>query len=154
MSLEDAATALNASQSQMLQYETTLTPTVPSLVRLCKLYDITPNEILGFDIAGAPSPQGLQAWIPAAEISADLPDGYYSLLYLYKNAEICGMDDLPIVNCRLVFRKNGVWLSLPGNVKLNFIGGNERLIAAMAIPAPPEGYTLFLKQPEGGEDSA
>ena len=114
-------------------------------------YNRKVNEILGFGIAETPSPQGLPSWIPAAEISADLPDGYYSLLYLYKNAEICGMDDLPIVNYRMVFRKDGVWLSLPGNVKLNFFSGNERMIAAMAMPVPPEGYTLFLKQPECGE---
>ena len=143
LTVEAAADELQIPATQVLQYESTQTHTAGSITRLCELYGITPNEILGFAPASPTvTPPTTAGWIPANQ-AADLPDGYYTLLYEY-DQRIEGQGGLPLLNQRTALRQNGRWFSLLGKQSLLFGLQKEKLVAVAPTFAAPEGYTFFL----------
>ena len=142
MSLEDAAKVLNLSHSQMLGYETNQMHTAASLTRLCKLYDTTPNEILGFLSNESSKQQCLSSWIPSDQVG-DLPDGLYFMLYEYEKPYICE-NGKPLVQERAVMRKKSQWYLTPGGKTWNALYSDEKLVAILPAPPIPEGWSLML----------
>ncbi len=138
LSIDEVAKTLNLSISQIQQYETNQNHTAASLATLCKMYYVTPNEILGFDAVTAPTRTA--EWIPADQ-TGDLPDGLYFMLYEYSKPYQCA-DGNTLVQERAVRRKNGQWLLLPSGKTWNRLAADERLIAVIPVPDEPAGHSL------------
>ncbi len=155
MSFEDACKALNLSDSQLLQYETANCHTVGSLSKLCKLYGVTPNQILGFgETTSVPAPH---EWIPAGQIG-DLPDGLYFMLYEYKKPYV-REDGRPLAQNRAVLRRDGRWHLTPSGKPLAGLSGDEKLVAVLPSPPIPDAWSLMLEPfdtatNDGGNDDA
>ncbi|MBE6984861.1 MAG: hypothetical protein E7434_04470 [Ruminococcaceae bacterium] len=140
LSIEEVAKTLGVSISQTQQYESTFTHSVHSLKKLCNMYDVTPNEILGFEKAGGISAQA--EWILSDQIG-DLPDGFYFMLYLYSKPYVCD-DGKPLLQTRMVLRRDGQWLLIPSGNPWNRMSGDENLVAVLPAPPIPEGYSLMF----------
>ncbi len=140
LTVEEVSKVLNVSISQMQTYETNQTHTIGSLQKLCKLYDVTPNEILGFENVN--STLTSLEWVPA-DRTDDLPDGLYFMLYEYSKPYICDSGE-PLVQERAVLRRDGSWHLLPSLKKWSAISG-EKLVAVLPAPPIPAGWSLTFE---------
>ncbi len=140
MNIEAAAKKLNCSVSQMLQYESNLQHTAASLIRLCRMYDVTPNEILGF--GAAPSSSDHSGWIATDQVG-DLVDGLYFMLYEYNKPYVCD-DGKPLLRDRAILRRDGQWYLTPSGKLWNALHSDEKLVAVLPAPPIPEGWSLMF----------
>lgn len=143
MSLPEAAEQMNISLDEMLRYETVHPHSALSLLELCGLYEVTPNEVLG--VCEAPTSPPAQ-WT-APENMATIPDGMYSMAFYYTNAKCNGADGKTFIHTRLAQRESGRWLSEVNSLPIEL--SKMTIVAIMPFPEAPDGYTYNL----GGDAS-
>ena len=149
LSIDDVVEMVEVgSEFSILKMETVSEPDLDELMELCRLYHTTPNAILGFETL-APQPQignmQFPEWIPADQID-DLPDGFYTLAYYYRENAMKGAEGLTLIHTRLALLEGDYWYSAMGKMPICFsVVSKEVLVAvAPACIAAPTGFTFFL----------
>lgn len=146
LSLKEAALAMKSDISSVYSAETNKIHTAISLAEYAKTYATTPNELLGFDASVPTTATGsFPQWIPADQID-DLPDGFYTLAYCYRENTTNGEEGLPLIHTRLALLEGDHWYSAMGKIQLCFSAVSKEVLVAVAPAciAAPTGFTFFL----------
>ena len=136
----------NHSPSDVLEWETVTDLELSILTTLCKMYGCTPNDVLGFDSPHpSAAPGRFPRWIPSDQID-DLPDGFYTLAYYYRENATKGAEGLTLIHTRLALLEGDHWYSAMGKVPIYFSPVSKEVLVAVAPAciAAPTGFTFFL----------
>ena len=113
-------------------------------MRLCSLYSVSPNEILGY----AETTERVPAcqWTTQDRLG-DLPDGLYIIAYYDTKSKFTVENGSVFLNTRTAYLRVGRWYSAVNSQPIDLY--KNTIVSAVPFLDAPEGYTYSL----GGDAS-